>query len=73
MNTVRKKKTVDLDEQRYSNLLDDMYFYFYNNYRSVAISEGETPVDLNTFIDALLLDVANFKSEQNKNLKYHMK
>jgi hypothetical protein len=50
---MNKAKVYDIEERRFSNMLDDIYLYLYNNYKNVAIEEGYRPVPLSEFIRQL--------------------
>lgn len=72
VDNMKDKKTLSFEDGQYSKLVDDIYFYLYNNYKEIVISEGDNPVTLPVFIDAFLNDVEQFKEERHKNLKYRM-
>lgn len=65
-------RALSIDEKRYSKLVDDIYYYLYNNYREVSLEEGVEPVSLSEFLEAFLNDVESFKQERQKNLKYKL-
>lgn len=72
MQRLNTARAVDLEEKRYSNMLDDIYSYLYSNYRSVALEEDCEPVDINTFCHTLWKNIEQRKAEQMKQYKYKL-
>lgn len=70
---MRISKVVDFEEKKYSNLVDDIYFYLYSNYKQVVMEEGLELVTLNEFINSLLEDIEDYKIERKNQVKYKIK
>lgn len=65
---MNRAKVFDIKEKQYSNMLDDIYLYLYNNYKDVATQEGYEPVTLPTFLEQLWDNIDRKKARKKMNI-----
>ncbi len=61
---MNKARVLEFKQKKDDDLINDMYLYFYNNYRKVALEEGYAPVTLSEFIGQLWNNIEDWKASR---------
>lgn len=61
---MNKARVYDFKNKQDNDMINDMYQYFYNNYRKVSMEEGYTPVPLSEFIEQLWENIEEWKASR---------